>query len=49
MDAHIQNAEIAGTNEARLEAYESLRQMIAWLVAGEAKRGSTHVTTETQP
>ena len=44
MDAHIQKAENAGTDEARLEAYESLRQMISWFVAGEAKREQTATT-----
>jgi hypothetical protein len=31
MRAHVDRAEAAGTNTARLEAYAALRQMIAWL------------------
>ena len=34
MEQHIANAEAAGTDLARLQAYESLRQMVAWLKAG---------------
>jgi hypothetical protein len=34
MEQHITAAEATGTNQARLEAYESLRQMVAWLQAG---------------
>lgn len=34
MEQHVERAEIAGTDAARLEAYEALRQMIAWLRAG---------------
>ena len=38
MESHIQNAERVNTDEARLEAYDALRQMIAWFVAGETRR-----------
>lgn len=34
MEGHVREAEEAGTDEARLKAYESLRQMISWLRAG---------------
>ncbi len=34
MEAHIEKAETAGTDAARLAAYEALRQMIAWLKVG---------------
>jgi hypothetical protein len=34
MQQHIERAETAGTAAARLEAYEALRQMIAWLGVG---------------
>ncbi len=34
MQDHINKAEAADTVEARLEAYESLRQMISWLTIG---------------
>jgi len=34
MRRHVEQAEIAGTDEARLVAYEALRQMIAWLASG---------------
>ena len=33
MWAHIAAAEEAGTDQARLEAYEALRQMVSWLRA----------------
>ena len=33
MREHIEKAEAAGTDEARLRAYEALKQMIAWLKA----------------
>ena len=33
MREHVGKAEAAGTDEARLRAYESLKQMIAWLNA----------------
>lgn len=35
MEAHIEKAEAAATDEAKLAAYEALRRMIAWLRAGE--------------
>jgi hypothetical protein len=31
MRGHVERAEEVGTDRARLEAYEALRQMIAWL------------------
>ena len=31
MQQHIDRAESTGTRDARLDAYESLRQMVAWL------------------
>jgi hypothetical protein len=34
MEGHIANAEAAGTDAARLKAYESLKQIVAWLRAG---------------
>lgn len=34
MAQHVENAEAAGTDEARLAAYEALRQMIGWLKLG---------------
>ena len=34
MQDHINKAENAGTNEARLAAYEALGQMISWLTMG---------------
>jgi hypothetical protein len=34
MEQHIENAEAAGTDAARLEAYEALRQIVSWLRAG---------------
>lgn len=34
MQDHIHKAEEANTNEARLAAYEALRQMIHWLTIG---------------
>lgn len=34
MQDQIDAAEHAGTDEARLQAYEALRQIIAWLQAG---------------
>jgi hypothetical protein len=33
MQQNIEAAETAGTDEARLEAYEALRQIVAWLPA----------------
>lgn len=34
MEEHVAKAEAAGTEAARLHAYEALRQMIAWLSLG---------------
>lgn len=34
MQDHINNAEAANSTEARLKAYDSLRQMIGWLAVG---------------
>lgn len=34
MEQHLEKAEAAGTDAARLAAYESLRQMIGWLRLG---------------
>lgn len=34
MEQHVEKAEAAGTDTARLEAYEALRQMIGWLKLG---------------
>jgi hypothetical protein len=34
MEQHVEKAESAGTDAARLAAYESLRQMIGWLSLG---------------
>jgi len=34
MRRHVEVAEAAGTDTARLEAYEALRSMISWLAAG---------------
>ncbi|HBY93150.1 MAG: DUF6027 family protein [Ardenticatenaceae bacterium] len=34
MEQHVERAEAAGTDAARLEAYEALRQIIAWLKVG---------------
>ena len=36
MEQHVEGAEAAGTVPARLEAYEALRQMIAWLATAAA-------------
>jgi len=35
MAHHIARAEAAGTEAARLEAYQALRHIVAWLVLGE--------------
>jgi hypothetical protein len=35
MRRHVERAEASGADAARLEAYEALRQMIAWLGAPE--------------
>jgi len=37
MRRHVESAEMAGTDAARLEAYAALRQMIAWLTAAEGE------------
>jgi hypothetical protein len=37
MRRHVDRAEEAGTDAARLEAYEALRGMIAWLDAGSRR------------
>lgn len=34
MDQHVEKAQAAGTDAARLEAYDALRQMIGWLKLG---------------
>ncbi|MCL4300596.1 MAG: hypothetical protein KJ077_32970 [Anaerolineae bacterium] len=34
MEQHVEKAEAAGTDAAKLEAYEALRQMIGWLRLG---------------
>ena len=34
MEDHVARAEATGTDEARLQAYESLRQIVKWLRAG---------------
>lgn len=34
MEQHVERAEAAGTEAARLDAYAALRQMITWLRAG---------------
>jgi hypothetical protein len=34
MEQHITAAEAAGTDQARLNAYESLRQIVSWLRVG---------------
>jgi hypothetical protein len=38
MEGRIAEAERIGTEEARLEAYQALRQMISWLALGLAAR-----------
>jgi len=37
MNEHVGKAELAGTDAARLEAYEALKQMIAWLGMDDTK------------
>ena len=37
MEDHIAQAEATGTDEARLQAYESLKQIVKWLRAGAAE------------
>jgi hypothetical protein len=39
MRQHVERAESAATDEARLVAYKALRDMISWLVAGWEKYG----------
>jgi hypothetical protein len=39
MAEHVERAEAAGTDEARLAAYQALRQMIAWLASGDQGLG----------
>ena len=34
MQSHVEKAEAANTDEARLEAYKALRQMIQWMQLG---------------
>jgi hypothetical protein len=34
MQRHIEQAETADTDVARLQAYAALRQMIAWMIVG---------------
>ncbi len=34
MEGHIAKAEATGTDEAKATAYESLKQIVAWLRAG---------------
>jgi hypothetical protein len=34
MQEQIDTAEVAGTDESRLKAYEALRQIVSWLQAG---------------
>ena len=38
MEQHLEKAETAGTDAARLEAYQALRQIIGWLKLGDADR-----------
>jgi hypothetical protein len=38
MQQQIETAEAANTGEARLQAYEALRQIVAWLAAGSQVR-----------
>ena len=37
MREHVDRAEAAATDEARLRAYAALREMVSWLVAGSEK------------
>jgi hypothetical protein len=41
MREQVEKAEAAGTDEARLQAYETLRQIIAWLTMGAGESGKT--------
>ncbi|MBI3244865.1 MAG: hypothetical protein HYZ49_21510 [Chloroflexi bacterium] len=36
MESHVAKAEAIGTDEARVAAYESLKEIVAWLRAGTA-------------
>jgi hypothetical protein len=36
MRQHVAQAEEAGTDAARLRAYQALREMVSWLAAGNA-------------
>jgi hypothetical protein len=35
MRRHVEQAELEGTDGARLRAYEALKEMVAWLGKGE--------------
>ena len=37
MEDHVARAEATGTDEARLQAYESLKQIVRWLRVGAAE------------
>jgi hypothetical protein len=37
MEQQVERAEAIGTDAARLEAYQALRQMVAWLRAGASE------------
>jgi beta-glucosidase/6-phospho-beta-glucosidase/beta-galactosidase len=39
MRDHIDRAEKAGTDGARLQAYAALRDIVSWLLAGSEKYG----------
>jgi hypothetical protein len=41
MREHVDRAESAATDEAKLQAYAALRDIISWLVAGWEKYGQT--------
>src|SRR5712675_1636984 len=40
MRQHVDKAEVEGTPEARLRAYEALKEMVAWLGTGEAREAA---------
>jgi len=42
MEEHIEKAEAAGTAEAKVAAYEALRQMVKWLRAGINETTNIH-------
>ena len=46
MQAHVARAEEAGTDEAKLRAYDALRGMILWLAAGSGPVEKDHVEHE---